>query len=51
MREMIDRPVLSDIGCATGAFASSLAELSPRVVGVDLLPRLVEYANRRTGAL
>ena len=50
MREMIDPPgAVIDIGCATGAFASSLAELSPRVVGVELLPRLVEYANRRHG--
>mgnify|MGYP000903482403 CR=1 FL=1 len=47
MRRMID-PGCSvvDIACGTGAFAFSIADMSPRVVGVELLPQLVACADR-----
>jgi SAM-dependent methyltransferase len=47
MRRMLD-PGCSvvDIACGTGAFAFSIADMSPRVVGVELLPRLVACAGR-----
>ncbi len=36
-----------DIGCGTGALAFRLAPRAAEVVGVDLSPAMVAYANRR----
>ncbi len=40
-----------DVGCGTGALAFRLAGAATEVVGVELSPAMVEYANRRLAAL
>ncbi|HPJ40157.1 MAG TPA: class I SAM-dependent methyltransferase [Spirochaetota bacterium] len=51
MRMMIDPPgSVIDIACGTGAFVFLIADMVPRVVGVELLPQLVSFSenmNRR----
>lgn len=37
---------LLDIGCGSGWFARAMAERGARVTGVDLSPRMIEYARR-----
>ncbi len=38
-----------DVGCGTGALAFRLARTASEVVGVELSPAMVAYANRRVG--
>jgi SAM-dependent methyltransferase len=39
-----------DVGCGTGALAFRLARKAGEVVGVELSPAMIAYANRRLGA-
>lgn len=52
LRERVAREVepgarVLDVGCGTGALAARLAEKALEVVGVELSPAMIAYANRR----